>query len=104
MFDTVPTDLISLAEAATLVVPLSPGRPTSPSTIRRWIRQGKLRGWEIRPRGRDGRATWGVSRAELLSFIRPVPVALAPGVRDRIETDARARETDRILRAMRVRR
>lgn len=59
-----PPDLINTSQAARLV-PNPRGRASHVSKIIRWILQGRIRGW------RNGR-WWLVSRAEVLSQIKPV--------------------------------
>ncbi len=60
-------DFVSIGQAARLVPSPKTGRRTHTSTIRRWVRQGKLEG---RKRGR-----WlFVRRSHLLAMLQPVPV------------------------------
>jgi hypothetical protein len=87
---TLPADAITLAEMGRLL-------GVAPCSCWRWaVRDGRVRAWRV------GRGPWRVSRGEVISLIscnEPAPEALG-----RAELAERERETDRILRAEKVRR
>jgi excisionase family DNA binding protein len=97
--DTTPQDLIPLSEACKLGPRPARGTRRHRSTVLRWVLAGRLRGW------RSG-GNWYVSKAELQALLRPecVQPAACEEVRARLEAEARAAETDRVLRAHGVRR
>jgi excisionase family DNA binding protein len=76
-----PEDYITRNQAAKLA------GGCHPSTVYRWVRAGRLRGWRV-----EGKLF--VSRAEVLAIIRPVNVPLTPEAQARL----RSIETERILR------
>lgn len=63
--DTIPSDLLHICLAVRLIPGSKPGRTLHCGTLKRWIDEGKVRGWKI-----GGRIH--VSRAELLALVRPV--------------------------------
>lgn len=58
----IPTDLIGLAEAASLLPSRKAGRRLHPVTVFRWIQRGRLEGWRIG-------GSWFVSRAAVLGMV-----------------------------------
>lgn len=92
-----PDDLISTTEAARLIPSGQPGRKTHTSTIVRWVKQGRLRGWR-----RGSRLL--VSQAEVYALLRPEPVEVRPEVESEIERRERERRTDEVLRRHKIRR
>lgn len=62
--------------AEVVLIPLSEGGElvrVSPKTLRRWISQGKLRGYRLASN------QIRIDRAELLDLARPLPAAIPPG-------------------------
>jgi excisionase family DNA binding protein len=85
----IPPDAILLSEAAELL-------GLAVCSVWRRLRDGSVRAWRV------GNGRWRVSRAEVLALVTmnaPAPEALG-----RAELAARAEETDRVLRAEKVRR
>jgi excisionase family DNA binding protein len=97
--DAIPQDLIPLSEACKLGPRPARGARRHRSTVLRWVLAGRLRGWK-------SGGNWYVSKAELQALLRPecVQSAVCDEVQARLEAEARAAETDRVLRAHGIRR
>jgi hypothetical protein len=87
---TLPADPITLAEMSRLL-------GVAPCSCWRWaVRDGAVRAWRV------GKGPWKVSRAEVLGLV--TMNAPAPEAAERAALATLASETDRILRAEKVRR
>lgn len=84
--DTIPSDLISVRQAAKLV------NNTHRGTVRRWILRGKLKAYRL------AGSRYLVSRADVLNLIQPHINHVPDLPPTRREMTARDRETNRILR------
>jgi excisionase family DNA binding protein len=88
---TIPEDLIGLAEAAALLPGRKSGKKVSTSTIYRWAERGKLRRWRLLNR------EWRVSRAEVLALIE-LQGELEPVLASRRQREKEIRESEEYLR------
>lgn len=87
---TVPSDLITPVEAAKMLL-------VNPSSVRRWVQEGKLPGYRAGNKIR-------LSREDVAAFLRRAKPVKGPMPRTVAELRAEDEETDRILREFRVRR
>lgn len=84
-----PSDLLTTIETAKLL-------GVHAHTIRRWVEDGQLPAYRLGKRIR-------ISRADALAFLVPVEPVNRPRPMTRRERAARDAETDRVLRALKIR-
>lgn len=88
--DELPSDLISIKEAARLV------NNTHRGTIRRWILTGKLPAWKLAGR------TFLVSRSDVLAMIQPHTIEKTRMPATRRELTGRQKYVQRRLKELKI--